>query len=110
MSIMKVKFSRKLLGKKIRTQMLMHRIVLKFYENGITIKAWKNQGVHNCPLQEEIFLTNENADYLLEALGIVKSVKKMAENLEEKEEEKTLHLYPPHITLKPIKTYIKMKK
>ena len=97
---MKPKLSRKILGKKIRTSMVMHRLVVKFYENGITIKPWKSQGKFDCPQQEALFLTKENIKYLRGFLEAYADAEKITESLNNKEEEiKPL----PHIILKPTK-------
>jgi len=85
----KHKFGKKLLGDKIRTQMVYHRIVFKAYQNGITIKPLGSQGNVWCPAQEEIFLTNENAEFLLQFLQTCDSANKIVESLDKaKEEEK----------------------
>jgi len=63
-----MKFSRRLLGKKIRTSVLMHRISIKVYENGYIIKPIGRMGmlkIPYIPFQEEMFLTNECLDYLI---------------------------------------------
>lgn len=80
------KFPKKLLGHKTRTQMVMHRLVVKFYENGITIKPWKSQGLseNKCPRQDEMFLTNENVEFLRGFLEVYDSAKKITENLDDK--------------------------
>ena len=92
----KGKFSKKLLGEKIRTQMVSHRIVFKAYKNGITIKPILTQGIGGvkdlvgnplCPVQEEMFLTNENAEYLKMFLDAFKSAKDILNGLDKKEEE-----------------------
>lgn len=79
------KFSKKLLGRKIRTNMLMHRVVFKVYDNGITIKPWETQGVGTlCPKQEELFLTNECADYLFNQLLTFRQAKEITNVLNDK--------------------------
>lgn len=83
----KGKFSKKLLGDKIRTQMVYHRIVFKAYANGITIKPIATQGIGDkCPLQEEMFLSNENIGFLKSFLNNFDSAKEILEGLSKKEE------------------------
>jgi len=88
------KFSKKLLGHKTRTQMVMHRLVVKFYENGIIIKPWKSQGLseNKCPRQDEMFLTNENVKFLRNFLEVYDSAKKIANNLDEEDKKENRKL------------------
>jgi hypothetical protein len=86
--MLKNKFSKKLLGKKLRTVMTMHRISLKIYKNGIVIKPIWNQGLSSkiCPKQEAMFLTNENARHLLYFLSFLDTANKILDSLEDKNE------------------------
>jgi hypothetical protein len=94
------KFSKKLLGKHIRTQMVLHRLSIKFYENGIVMKPWGNQGIHNCPQQEHIFISKENTDFLKSFLDLFDKSEKIVKSLDDQKEQKDL----PHITLEPVES------
>jgi hypothetical protein len=100
-----IRISKKTKGKKLRTSMVMHRIVIKFYENGISIKPYASQGLGDkiMPKQDEIFLTNENTKYLYKYLQSWKDMNEIVETLNDNDNnEKTNKL--PHITLIPQKT------
>jgi hypothetical protein len=81
----KPKFSKKLLGKKTRTRMVGHRICIKFYEYGITIRPLGTQGENKeiCPIQSELFLTGENVNYLKRLLDDYYTTKEILDNLNE---------------------------
>jgi len=101
------KFSKKILGKQIRTQMVMHRLSIKFYENGIVIKPWSKQGIYNCPEQEAVFLTNENVDNLKNFLDMFYASKKILNNLDEPKPDELRQ----HITLwSPRRRHYRMHK
>ena len=95
------KFSKKILGKQIRTQMVMHRLSIKFYENGIVIKPWSKQGCSKLQEQEAIFLTNENTDNLKNFLDMFYASKKILDNLDEPKDNLDEPKDRKHITLIP---------
>ena len=95
------KFPKKILGKQIRTQMVMHRLSIKFYENGIVIKPWSKQGCSKLQEQEAIFLTNENTDNLKNFLDMFYASKKILDNLDEPKDNLDEAKDRKHITLIP---------
>ena len=83
-------FSSKILGKKLSTSMMVHRLSVKFYENGIVIKPIMKQGISCSKKYEEqidnqkaIFLTNENAETLTRFLVSFEKAKDISNQLEE---------------------------
>ena len=101
-----IKLSKKVLGKKLRTGLVPHRISVKAYENGVVIKPiggmgiplkkhwkkfnilplkkhWKKFNIFNCiEEQEPIFLTNECVEYLQSFYETVNTAKKITEELD----------------------------
>jgi len=81
-------FSKKILGKKLDTHMVLHRISIKFYENGAVIKPIGKQGIsignkyeHQINNQKAIFLTKENLDFLDVVIGSHNMKSIVAENI-----------------------------
>jgi len=81
----KKRFSTKLLGKKLRTSVLMHRISVKFYENGVTLKPIATQGTGdpNVIVPEPIFLCNDSANALWRFLDGLKKAQLIVEELKD---------------------------
>jgi len=79
-----IPFPKLAMGKKLRTQRVYHRIVMKHYENGLYIKPLGNQGLGEMKMkkQDGLYITEENVGYLFEWLKVWESLKKMADTLE----------------------------
>jgi hypothetical protein len=87
-------FSKKILGNKMDTRVMLHRISIKFYENGAVIKPIGKQGIAICEAlepqienQNAMFLTNECLLYLKGTIRDHNQKVKLAEGITETFEE-----------------------